>query len=157
MGVPVREILRAIYGAGLIDSSMDTQQRIDLVFEADRAFIQLMRQIDHLFSACSFFFSRHLHDETPSSVLVRVQLEDVVKELGHLPRALAEVVRRWKSGEERLFSREGVELFVLNELWANIGALIYFFASHEIDLEPFDMAEAQTDWTMLRRCNQLLP
>jgi hypothetical protein len=136
---------------------MDTKQQASIIHEADRAFLQLMQQVDHLFGACSFFFARHLHDETPGSVLVRVQLEDVVRELGALPRALAEVVRRWKSGEERLFSREGVEIYVLNELWANIGALIYFFASHEIDLAPFDLAEAQADWTMLRRCNQLLP
>ena len=37
-----------------------------------------------------------------------------------------------------MLSRVGTELSILNELWANVQALLYFLVSHEIDLSDFN-------------------
>jgi hypothetical protein len=136
---------------------MDIKQRESLILQADLAYISLMGQLDSLLECASFYLQRYPSSGSPSDELVTKQLVSVVSELGALPGQLGDVIRRWKAGEERVLSVLGTEVHILNELWANVAALMYFCISHHIDTHPFVFEQAKADWTTLKRVNRLIP
>lgn len=95
----------------------------DLVSVAGVAYLHLMDQLDILFSHATFYVERY-PCATASDVMKTVELARCINELARLPTELGEVVKNWKQGIPNSISREGVELDLLNEIWANTQGLI---------------------------------
>ena len=136
---------------------MHTNQplRESLVLEAAAAYFGLMQQIDQLLGLVGFYLDRY-PNVTPGDAIRTKELERTVTNLGALPQNLADVIRRWKGAEDRVLSRLGVEVCILNEIWANVQAIVYFIKSNEISLDPFDYDRAAVCFASLIRCNRLL-
>lgn len=130
--------------------------RDSLVYQAEVSFIELTTQLDHLFDLVGFYLDRYPVDGSPGRVLKDIELKETVENLAVLIAQLAEVVAGWKAGSDRVLSRMGTELSILNEIVSNSQALIYFLLSHGIDLEPFDLARATGAYSTLMKCNRLL-
>lgn len=129
--------------------------RDELINKAEYGFVMLMTQVDALFDLAGIYLDNHPND-TPSVVLKNRELKTTVDNIAALSGQLAEVIKRFKNGEERVLSRLGTEVYVLNELWANVQALIYFLKSHDIDLESYNEDMADHVFGVLVKCNQLL-
>ena len=131
------------------------QLRESLMHQADEAYIELMSQLDFLLTHAGFYLDRW-PTVTPGDEVKTKELVHTVTLLGVLPAHLAEVIRQWKSNEERRLSPMTAELVILNEIWSNIQALIYFFLSQEMSLDPFEHDVAARAFAALVRCNRLL-
>jgi len=129
--------------------------RRSLIYRAEEAFISLMTQLDCLFDHTSFYLDRYPMD-TISATFKSRELNKTIKNLATLSSQLAEVIKRWKHGEDRLLTKLGTEIAVLNEIYANMMALIYFLTSHEIDLEPFNHDRFRYAFTVLVAANRKL-
>lgn len=130
--------------------------RESLIQQAEASFTLLSTQLDHLLDLVAFYLDRHPHDGTRSADIKTLELKLTVENLAVLTTQLAEVLAGWKAGTERVLSRMGTELTILNEISANAQALIYFLMSHDIDLEPFDLTKANVAFVILKKCNSLL-
>jgi hypothetical protein len=128
--------------------------RDSLVRQAEAAFFTLSRQVDNIFNLTSFYIERY-PEVTASDITKTEGISSCISEIGVLTYMLGDAVNAWKIGG-RLLSKEGIELHILNEIWANIEALLYFFTSHDICLEVFDKEKATTAFIDLVECNRLL-
>lgn len=129
--------------------------RETLIQQAEYAFLRLMGQVDALFDLTGFYLDRYPPDGVTEELKAR-ELKVTVDNIAAHAAQLGEVLKRWKHDEERVLSRMGTELSVLNELWANIQALVYFLVSHNIDSDAFDLDEAVLSFGVLVKCNRLL-
>jgi len=134
---------------------MDIKQREALIEQAELAYIDLMGQLDHLFECANFYLQRY-PSFTLSEDRKQLELKRTVEELGTLPTQLADVIKKWKTGQPQLLSPHGVEIHLLNEIWVNVQALVYFFISHEIDLYPFRVSRAKVAFQALVQANRLI-
>ena len=130
--------------------------RDTLVQQAEASFISFTTQIDYLLDLVGFYLDRYPPDGSLGCLMKSMELKETIDNIASLTSQLADVVTRWKEGQDRVLSRTGTELNILNELNANAQALIYFLLSNHIDLEPFDVAEASTSFILLTKCNRLL-
>lgn len=129
--------------------------RDTLVQQAEGAFFALMEQIDILFDLTAFYLERYPPDGK-SEALKAKELKTTVDNIAASSAQLAEVLKRWKHGEDRVLSRVGTELTILNELWANVQALVYFLVSHELDVSEFNAVIAAGSFQAIVKCNRLL-
>ena len=132
--------------------------RETLIYQAQTAFIRLMREVDVLFDLTGFYLDRYPSDVyfQPGDILKTKELKVTVDNIAALSAQLGEVLKRWKYDEARILSKTGVEVSILNELWANVQALVYFLVSHEISLDPYDDDVARGCFNVLVKCNKLL-
>ena len=126
-----------------------------LVYQAEGAFFALMQQVDVLFDLTGFYLDRYPATSASAAFKAR-ELQVTIDAIASTSSQLAEVIKRWQRGEERLLSRTGTELSILNELWANIQALVYFLLSHDISLDNFDLTVSTGCFQALVKCNRLL-
>lgn len=131
-------------------------QREQLVDGAEAAFIEMSRELDNLFKLTTFYLDRYPDDGSRRDGFITQELQSCISELTVLPQMLAEVVTKWKLAQPRVISREGVEVNIINEMWANIQALIYFLTSHNISLDTVDLESANSCWRALLVCNRML-
>jgi len=129
--------------------------REGMVLQADAAFLVLVRQVDLLYDQIGFYMQRYTAN-TNSEVLKLKDLDATTELLGKLFTPLGETLQDWKIGVSRRSNRMDLELNVLNEIWANILAIIYFLMSHDIDPDPFDQDLAGQAFATLVRANRLL-
>lgn len=129
--------------------------REELIGQAETCFIALMTQLDVLFDIAGIYLDLY-PNETPSIRFKNLELKKTVDNIAETSRQLADTIKKLKHGEPRLLSRLGTEIHVLNELWANVQALVYFLVSHEISLDGFDAELAAEAFHQLVKCNQLL-
>lgn len=130
--------------------------RDTLVREAEDAFLLLTAQLDHIFDLVSFYLERYPASEGPSHVYRMEDLQQTVNYLAASISQLADVVARWKKGHDRVLSRSGTEISIINELVANANALIFFLEVHHIDLEPFNKPVTEKAVSTIMKCNRLL-
>lgn len=133
----------------------NNQLRESLLSEAEFSFVGLTVELNKLFDTIAFYLERYPIVST-GDYMRTSELHETIKQLGQLPKALGDVLMRMKKGEERILSRLGTELTILNEIWANVQALHYFFTSNDIDLEPFNLDQASEHHSALVRINRLL-
>ena len=129
--------------------------RDTLIQQAEGAFFALTEQIDVLFDMVGFYMERYPAG-SQSEMIKAKELKVTVENIAEATSQLAEVLKRWKHGEERVLSRVGTELTILNELWANVQALIYFLVSHEISMDDFNAVIAAGSFQALVKCNRLI-
>lgn len=129
--------------------------REELIVNAEAAFLELMHQLDFLFDCTQFWVDRYDGDDA-STRFKRRELDITSENIAVLSSQLAEHITRWKSGEKASMTRLNIELNILNELWANIQALLYFLASHEIDLEGFDGRKTIEAVKVMVKANRIL-
>lgn len=133
----------------------NTNTREKLVVLADDAFALLARQLDLLFAQVIFYIERYPGTTLSNTMKLR-ELNNTIVELGHLAGLLSRTIIEWKLGSSRSNSSVDIEMNVLCELRVNVQALIYFLASHEISLEPFDQDLSDQAFSVLMRTNRLL-
>lgn len=129
--------------------------RDTLIHQSEGAFITLMEQVDVLFDLTGFYLDRYPADN-PSSFIKAKELKKTVDNIATTSAQLGDVIKKWKHGEERVLSMVGTELSILNELWANVHALLYFMVSHDISLDDFNPVLAASSFQALVKCNRLL-
>jgi hypothetical protein len=122
---------------------------------ASTAFIALAIEIDRLLDTCAIYFN----DKPISRPTDRTKREDLrtaVLNIMSITRALADVIKRWKQGIPQIVSCEGIEIYLLNELWANIYAVLYFLRSEGISTKMFDDEGALEAFSALVTSNRSL-
>lgn len=130
--------------------------RASFIQEAEASFISLTIEIDALFNLIDFYLDRFPSDGTKSAEVKDRELSKTVDNLAQLVNQLSQIVKSWKNGDAPVLSASGTEINILNEIWANIGALIYFLLSHQIDLEPFSLSKSTLAFNTLVKCNRVL-
>lgn len=131
------------------------QLRESLLLQAESAYISLMEQIDNLLSVVAFYLDRY-PIVTPGDQIRTREIVQTITLLTKLNLELAETFSRIKSGERRIINPVGIELLILNEIWANIQALVYFVKSQEMSLDPFEYDQSAVHFATLVRANRLL-
>jgi len=131
------------------------QLRESLILQAESAYISLMQQVDNLLSVIGFYLDRY-PIVTPGDELRTREIVRTVTLLGKLNIDLAQTFTSIKNGELRLMSPMDVELVILNEIWANIQALVYFVKSQEMSLDPFEYEQSAIHFATIIRVNRLL-
>ena len=129
--------------------------RESLLVQAEVAFTVITTHIDGLLDAAQFFSDRY-PIVTPSDRVKSGELLCAVKDLGSLPKSLAAEIERWKKDEERVLSKLGVEIQLLNELYLTMEAAMLFFLRENIDLPSFSLKDVKQSYFELLRCNRLL-
>jgi hypothetical protein len=131
------------------------QLRESLIHQADAAYIALMDQIDNLLSLVGFYLERYPSVTHGEQHLTR-ELVHTVTLLGKLPTDLARVITEIKGGVKRTMTPMEVELVILNEIWANVQAVVYWIKSGEMSLDPFEYEQSAIHFATLMRANRLL-
>lgn len=131
------------------------QLRESLLLQAESAYISLMEQIDNLLGVVAFYLDRY-PIVTPGDQIRTREIVQTITLLTKLNLELAETFSRIKSGERRIINPVGIELLILNEIWANIQALVYFVKSQEMSLDPFEYDQSAVHFATLVRANRLL-
>jgi hypothetical protein len=124
-----------------------------LIAQADESFLSLTQQVQYLLDIIDFYTVRYQVDECAK---VGVQFNPSIQTLGSIPYQLAGVVARFRTEEERILSREGVELELINELWCTMETLFLFFIGRDVCVEPYDRQIALKAIETLRISNRLL-
>jgi hypothetical protein len=138
---------------------MNAQLKDSLIATGDEAFLALTQQIQHMLDLIDFYMQRYQptgsakHD---GLAFKHEQLKEMINTLGTLPYQLADVIRRWKHNEPRVLSRLGVELELLNEIWATLEVTMLFFIQHDMDLEPYNRSKAEKAFRELVRVNNCI-
>jgi hypothetical protein len=139
----------------LMDQCDPGELRETLVAQADRAFSSLVDQANHLLEAGMIFALRN--PNIPRLQVFKVtELKSAATEIGTLVSMMGDEIARWKLGENRVLSRMGTELNVLNELYANMEALLLFYMREEIEVPQVTIDTMRTAHSELLRCNRLL-
>lgn len=125
--------------------------RTALIRSAVEAAVVLGRQLNILLDHYDFYLHRHAVE----GAFEHAELRTTVLELGRLPHQLAAQLLHWRQGTEPMLSREGFELFVLNELRLHLTALATFLSRTQ-DLDPYDHLLVGNAFDALRTSNQLL-
>ena len=138
---------------------MTPQLKESLINTGDEAFIALTQQIQHMLDLIDFYMQRYR--PTGSSkhdglAFKHDQLKEMINTLGSLPYQLADVIRRWKHNEPRVLSRLGVELGLINEIWATLEVTMLFFIQHDMDLDPYNRSKAEKAVRELSRVNNCI-
>lgn len=137
-------------------NSITAQLRDSLIIQADAAFLSLASNVDILLDLTEFFAEHQVNPHTLSGTIKTAQLKVAVKELGPLLKRVGSEIESWNNNEERLQSRLGVELQLLNELYITIEALALFFIRENIGLRNFSLDTVRQSYHELIRCNRLL-
>lgn len=129
--------------------------RESLLLQVESAYISFAEQIDHLLGTVQFYLERYPEVTIGDSLMVK-ELIVTVSLLEKLNHQLAGIVSSIKSGYRGQLTPMYVEVFVLNEMWANIHALKHFIEAKDISLDPFDFKRCAEDFAALMVTNRLL-
>lgn len=129
--------------------------RDDLLEQAETAFLSIAEQVNFLLDATHIYTRRNPMVTAMDKVKYR-ELKQAVFDLGTIPKMLASEIARWKKGEERVLSRQGIEANLLNELYATMEPLLWFFTREKIEVPGFSLDLVQSSYYELIRCNRLL-
>ncbi len=121
----------------------------------DQAFMILMVVIQNLLEVIDFY-SAAFDTESPSGKMKQDQLAAALKTFGSVPYQLANIIKRWKTDEERIISKIGVEVDLLNELQITIDTTIDFFERENIDITHLGKLDAKESINTLIRVNRVL-
>ena len=138
---------------------MNALLKESLINTGDEAFLSLTQQIHHMLDLIDFYTHRYLLDglsKDDSLAFKHEQLNEMINTLGTLPYQLADVLQRWKHDEPRVLSRLGVELTLINEIWATLEVTMLFFIQHDIDLDPYNRSKAEKAFHELVRVNNCM-
>lgn len=104
---------------------------------AETALELICTELDNLFDLVSFYLDRY-PQVTVADVVRTTELQISIRQLGAIPHSISREVSGWKKGIEPVWSPLGLEVHVLNEIWAHTEAIVLFLIVNEIDLEPFN-------------------
>lgn len=139
---------------------MDATLKGSLISTGDEAFLSLTQQIQHMLDVIDFYSQRYQptgESKHDSLAFEHEQMKPMIETLGSLPYQLADVLRRWKHDEPRILSRLGVQLTLINEIWATLEVVTLFFVLRHIELDPYNRTKAETAVFELQRVNNCMP
>lgn len=116
-----------------------------------------MTHANDLFDAAQIFGDLYPIEPSLSDKIKKRELLVAVYDLGVISKGLAIEVEGWKKGYKPVLSKLGVELQLLNELYATIESTMLFFMRENIELPGFSLDAVKQAYIELRRCNKLLP
>ncbi|WP_407303458.1 hypothetical protein [Acinetobacter sp.] len=134
---------------------MDAELRKNMLHQANSAFLALMGQVNILLDGAETFFNGN----KPVTFIERVkheELKSAVLNLGSIPSLLASEIAHWAKHEPPVLSPRGIELSLLNELYANMESMMLFFDRERIKLTGFSLDLVKASYYELLRCNRLL-
>lgn len=139
---------------------MNASLKDSLISTGDEAFIALTQQIQHMLDLIDFWMHRYQPTGAAKDDAVAFkheQMKEMINTLGSTPYQLADVLRRWKHDEPRVLSRLGVELTMINEIWATLEVTMLFFIQHDMNLDPYNRSKAEKAIRELTRVNNCMP
>jgi len=134
---------------------INTVLRSNLVQQADGAMMSLMKQINIMLEGAHTYATRN-PVITVADKMKHRELKQAVFDMGSIPKMLVDEVNRWKREDERLLSRKGTETYLLNELYATLESLLWFFEREKIEVPDFSLDVVRAAHSELVRCNRLL-
>jgi hypothetical protein len=133
---------------------MQTVLRENLIQQADKAILIMLGHVHTMLEASNVFGLKP--QITKMDQVKHKELQAAIFDLGSISRMLADEIGRWKRGEDRVLGRNGIENNLLNELYATLETMLWFFQREGIDVEKFSLDEVRTAHYDLIRCNRLL-
>lgn len=133
---------------------MTEQQHSNLLISADEAFMMLATELDGILNTVQAYMQRN-PNITPSDAIRYEALRDMVTTLAQKPQEMADVILDWKFGREPALSRIGVELEILNEIWATLCSMNEFFS--KLPYSQYNHGKAHLAYLNLVRVNRCLP
>lgn len=121
----------------------------------DQAFVSLSQEINYMLDLIDFYLNRY-PNYTQRDDLIHKQLEQAILTLGTLPHQLATVLKGFKRAEDRIISRIGVEVDLINEIWLTLECTMMFFIRCNMSLEPYTRWKAEKAFFDLIRVNNCL-
>lgn len=134
---------------------METVLRESLIAQADDAMLRMFKHINIMLEAAHVYAARN-PAITATDKMKHKELKQVVFDLGSIPKMLVGEIGRWKRGDDRILSRHGVEVNLLNELYANLESLLWFYMREGIEAPGFSLDDSKACYYELLRCNRLL-
>jgi len=133
----------------------NTQLRENLIAQADASFMVMVEQVDRLLDGAQTFTDTNPL-RTRSDRIKADQLNIAVRDLGALMKSIGAEIERWKKEEDRVLSKLGVELQLLNELYSTVEATMLFLIREDTYFSDFLLGAVKQAHTELIRCNKLL-
>lgn len=130
--------------------------RTDLIVQLERAYLDLLGQVNFLFDAISFYVERYPAD-SESDDLIHREIFQTVDLLTNAITALATSIVDLKSNKPRKITKVNLQLEVMNEIWAGSQALLYFLISNHVCVEKFNLDKAADAFKRLCASNKALP
>lgn len=134
---------------------INTALRSNLVQQADTAMMTLMKHINIMLNAAHTYGVRNPEVSLTDTMKHR-ELKQAITDMGSIPKMLVGEIGRWKKEEDRILSRRGMEDFLLNELYATLESLLWFYEREQIEVPEFSLSEVRAAHSELVRCNRLL-
>lgn len=140
---------------------MDTDLR-NLIVQADSAMLTMLKQVNILLEAAQVYAARNpaigadVWTIPKTDKMKHRELNSAVFDLSSIPKMLVGEIFRWKKNEKRVLSRMNTETFLLNELYANMESMLWFYTREGIDLPGFSLDLVKASHSELLRCNRLL-
>lgn len=134
---------------------INTKQRIDLLFQAEDAYVNLLIQVNEMLGLLDFYSMRN----EPKSASDHVKMRDMIgaiEALGSLPNALGQVIERWKSNLDPVYSQEGIEINILNELYLTLEVTTLFLIRENANMGVLSLGEARKAHARLVALNKQL-
>ena len=140
---------------------MNQALRDSLLLQAEQAYKVLTEQASLLLKACMTYTDAVRGEGpasllTPSFILKFTELGRAQIELGSLAVLLAEEIIRWKNEAVRFYKPIAVETEILNEMVANIEAIMLFLIREDAKLGDFTLSRVKKAQADLAYCNRLL-
>ncbi len=135
---------------------MTESLRVELIFQAEKAYLDLLAQIDYLLDATAFYVER-FPVASDSDEFVHREIAHTVDMLTAAVSTLGRSIVDFKLDQPRKITKANLQLEVMNEVWAGSQALLYFLVSHHICLERFNLEAAAAAFKKLCASNKALP
>lgn len=129
----------------------DTGLRDSLIEQAGKAMFGILEQVNILLEASGKYAARYEKSASKDR-----ELKQSVNDLGSIPRMLVDEIGRWRTGEQRVLSRQGLETFLLADLYASMDAMFWFFQRENIDVSSYSSDSVSRCYYEMIRCNRLL-
>lgn len=133
----------------------DTGLRDSLIEQAERSMLTMLSQVNILLEAAQLYATRN-PVVSKSTELKHKELKQSVKDLGSIPRMLVDEIGRWKRGEDRVLGKQGVETFLLADLFASMDSMFWFFERENIEAKDYSIDIVARSYYEMVRCNRLL-
>jgi hypothetical protein len=135
---------------------MDAVQKDALVSKAFGSFTELCAQVNLMLDHIELFIQKRTDDSVRDLRKIH-DLDLSVQCLSSAPSQLSNEIIRWFKDQPRVIDKEGVELTLLNDLWANLEALFLFFICQDFACNDYDRQKAERAYKELVQINRLIP
>ena len=135
---------------------MTESLRVELILQAEKAYLDLLTQVDYLLDATAFYVERY-PIASDSDEFIHHEIASTVNLLAASIKILGQSIVDLKLDQPRKIAKANLQLEVMNEVWAGSQALLYFLISNHICVEKYNLEMAADAFKRLCSSNRRLP